>query len=195
MFDRVWKDQIQKPKGKLGIWKPKEELKPREDKRTNCKEKLIKISEFWQEYRRNYLDNADKNIRNDVYWRNLVRKEINIEVEMNDIPEEVCCDFIDFINRVISRGLDQHIETHGSDHRSRYENEEWEQDYKYFYNTELSSQNRFWKESRRIELSLSAPPSGWLVVIDLQSDSKENTKKRDMQAEDIISYMKRQFGE
>ena len=37
MFDSIWKDQIQKPKGKLGIWKPKEELRPREEEEKDDK--------------------------------------------------------------------------------------------------------------------------------------------------------------
>jgi hypothetical protein len=39
MFDRIWKEQIVQPKGKLGIWKPKEELKPREEDDDDCCEK------------------------------------------------------------------------------------------------------------------------------------------------------------
>ena len=36
MFNKIWKDQIVKPKGKLGIWKPKSELKPREEEDRDC---------------------------------------------------------------------------------------------------------------------------------------------------------------
>jgi hypothetical protein len=39
MFDRIWKEQISQQKGKLGIWKPKEELKPREETEDDCCEK------------------------------------------------------------------------------------------------------------------------------------------------------------
>jgi len=40
MFNKIWKDQIVKPKGKLGIWKPKEELRPREEEKDDkcCEE-------------------------------------------------------------------------------------------------------------------------------------------------------------
>jgi len=36
MFDKIWKEQISQQKGKLGIWKPKEELRPREDNSEEC---------------------------------------------------------------------------------------------------------------------------------------------------------------
>ena len=51
MFDSIWKDQIQKPKGKLGIWKPKEELRPREEEEKDdkcckdAKDELLKVIE------------------------------------------------------------------------------------------------------------------------------------------------------
>ena len=38
-FTKVWKEQIVKPQTRLGIWKPKEELKPREDNNEDCCEK------------------------------------------------------------------------------------------------------------------------------------------------------------
>ena len=40
MFNKIWKEQISQQKGKLGIWKPKEELRPREEEedRDCCKE-------------------------------------------------------------------------------------------------------------------------------------------------------------
>lgn len=44
MFNKIWKEQITKPKGKLGIWKPKEELKPREKEDKDCCEKA---REYW----------------------------------------------------------------------------------------------------------------------------------------------------
>ena len=37
MFNKIWKGQIVKPKGKLGIWKPKEELRPREEEEKDDK--------------------------------------------------------------------------------------------------------------------------------------------------------------
>lgn len=39
MFDKIWKEQISQTKGKLGIWKPKSELKPREEEDRDCCEK------------------------------------------------------------------------------------------------------------------------------------------------------------
>ena len=36
MFNKIWKEQIAKPKGKLGIWKPKEKLRPREEEDRDC---------------------------------------------------------------------------------------------------------------------------------------------------------------
>jgi len=36
MFNKIWKEQIAKPKGKLVIWKPKSELKPREEEDRDC---------------------------------------------------------------------------------------------------------------------------------------------------------------
>ena len=36
MFDRIWKEQISQTKGKLGIWRPKSELRPREEEDDCC---------------------------------------------------------------------------------------------------------------------------------------------------------------
>jgi len=48
MFDSIWKDQIVKPKGKLGIWKPKEKLRPREEEdRDCCQEAKDKMLEWF----------------------------------------------------------------------------------------------------------------------------------------------------
>ena len=61
MFDSIWKDQIQKPKGKLGIWKPKSELQPREEEKDDkcCEEARAKALHFhkqWlQEYTHKYV--------------------------------------------------------------------------------------------------------------------------------------------
>ena len=43
MFDKIWKEQISQTKGKLGIWKPKEELKPREEEDNNCIKRLTAV--------------------------------------------------------------------------------------------------------------------------------------------------------
>jgi hypothetical protein len=63
MFDKIWKEQITKPKGKLGIWKPKEELKPREDNSEECCEKAREywISKRLEEYASNREVYIDKN--------------------------------------------------------------------------------------------------------------------------------------
>ena len=48
MFNKIWKDQIVKPKGKLGIWKPKEKLRPREEEdRDCCQEAKDKMLEWF----------------------------------------------------------------------------------------------------------------------------------------------------
>jgi hypothetical protein len=73
MFDRVWKKQIQRqgqkqanrpgpqsqtvrPKGKLGIWKPKSELRPREEEKDDkcCEEARAKALHFHKQWLQEY---------------------------------------------------------------------------------------------------------------------------------------------
>ena len=61
MFDRIWKEQIAQTKGKLGIWKPKSELQPREEEKDDkcCEEARAWALQFhkkWlQEYTHKYV--------------------------------------------------------------------------------------------------------------------------------------------
>ena len=48
MFNKIWKEQIAKPKGKLGIWKPKQELQPREEEEEDkCCEEAKKYLHYF----------------------------------------------------------------------------------------------------------------------------------------------------
>ena len=48
MFNKIWKEQIAKPKGKLGIWKPKQELQPREEEEEDkCCEEAKKYLDYF----------------------------------------------------------------------------------------------------------------------------------------------------
>jgi len=80
MFNKIWKEQITKPKGKLGIWKPKQELKPRE------KEEEDKCCEEAKKYIRYFI--LTKGITNytggsadDLQLRNASCKELKDYVE------------------------------------------------------------------------------------------------------------------
>lgn len=49
-FTKVWKEQIVKPQTRLGIWKPKEELQPREEEDKDCcEEARIKFTKMYGE--------------------------------------------------------------------------------------------------------------------------------------------------
>jgi hypothetical protein len=45
MFNRIWKDQIQKPKSGATIWQPKEKMKP--DKGRDCCQEAQNLWKIW----------------------------------------------------------------------------------------------------------------------------------------------------
>ena len=171
MFDRVWKDQIQKPKGKLGIWKPKEELKPREepDKRTNCKEKLIKIAEFWEEYKRDIK-------RMESGRGGTVKTSVDLHIALNDVPEEICCKFIEFIK--------PNFKENGG-HRTVQLSQNYIGSYGIFETLVMNT--------RLMYLDIDEVfGSVYRIHIDLSSNNIEESRIR---AESIIAYIQKQFGE
>ena len=70
MFNKIWKGQIVKPKGKLGIWKPKEELRPREEEDRDCcqeaKDELSSWFSFEPEMQDIIEDSTCKEFRKDL---------------------------------------------------------------------------------------------------------------------------------
>jgi len=184
MFSSIWKEQIQKPKGGATIWQPKEKMKP--DKRTNCKEKLRKIMKFWEEYEKDIRWNVPKPLHRHT---NRVRKGLFLLQDKTDnIPEEVCCEFIDFINREFPLLTVPKMVTLTPKKFPRY--------------TFLIKNNYDEQHLIRFGLFLDwyrgqhhSPSKGWDLGIYIRAYRENDIERRDLEAKDILAQLKKQFGE
>jgi hypothetical protein len=170
MFNRIWKAQIQKPKGGATIWQPKEKMKP--DKRTNCKEKLMKITEFWEDYAEE-MRNA----------RTRAKSKIIIQHNLDDIPEETCCDFIDFVKLEVNTS-------------GRFKQHDKVGDYVFYVYNDSGQSDPALRFSSIILLqmlgSINQWANNWLLLIHLYSNDESFL---DGFTKNIIEMIQRQFGE
>jgi len=62
MFNRIWKDQIVKPKGGATIWQPKEKMKP--DRKEKCKPKFMAM-----------IDELKESLHHEMIWFSISRPD------------------------------------------------------------------------------------------------------------------------
>jgi hypothetical protein len=84
MFNKIWKAQIQKPKGQVGFWKPKTEIRRVQDKdeNKNCCEEFVKSVRTW--------------LNENVYWDKLelwkdYSKNVGVRGDLFDLNIQIPC--------------------------------------------------------------------------------------------------------
>ena len=92
----TWKAQL-KVTGKT-FTKPKIKLEPEEEEDTNCKEALKRIFRFWDNYRQDWL-------RTKHMSRYDIEKQFQLREYLDDVPEEICCKFIEEVNKSFQNNM------------------------------------------------------------------------------------------
>jgi hypothetical protein len=79
-------------------------IKIKTPRRENCKEKLMKIADFWEEYAEEMRDiNDDESGELERSgFRQRAKNRVTVENNLEGISEETCCKFIDFVNSEVN---------------------------------------------------------------------------------------------
>ena len=92
----MWKAKL---KVKPTFTKPRTKIRPQEEPEdTKCKEFLKKVYDFWDEYRDNVVNAEDKHPAG-IKRRWGIDPVFGIYEKLDEIPEEICCEFIEFVKR------------------------------------------------------------------------------------------------